>query len=97
MSWKAPARRPGRRARDSPGARSRPALNAAFLSMAMANGLTSAITNALEPEIMNAVRAADVMMGHDPSCRTWIARHSGAVGDAVAEARARRRQGRRRS
>lgn len=75
----------------------RPALNAAFLSMAMANGLTSAITNALEPEIMNAVRAADVMMGHDPNCRAWIARHSGAGGDAVAEARARRRQGRRRS
>lgn len=75
----------------------RPALNAAFLSMAMANGLTSAITNALEPEIMNVVRAADVMMGHDPNCRAWIERHSGAGGNAVAEARARRRQGRRRS
>ena len=75
----------------------RPALNAAFLSMAMANGLTSAITNALEPEIMNVVRAADVMMGHDPNCRAWIARRSGAGGNAVAEARARRRQGRRRS
>ena len=74
----------------------RPALNAAFLSMAAASGLTSAITNPLEPEIMNAVRAADVMMGHDANCRAWIARHSEAGGDAVAEARARRRQGRRR-
>ena len=74
----------------------RPALNAAFLAMAAASGLTSAITNALEPEIMNAVRAADVMMGHDANCRAWIARHSEAGGDAVAEARARRRQGRRR-
>ena len=76
----------------------RPALNAAFLSMAMASGLTSAITNPLEPEIMTALGAADVMMGHDRNCRTWISRHSGtgAGGDAVAEARARRRQGRRR-
>ena len=76
----------------------RPALNAAFLSMAMASGLTSAITNPLEPEIMSALGAADVMMGHDRNCRAWIARHSGAGagGDAVAEARARRRQGRRR-
>ena len=74
----------------------RPALNAAFLSMAMASGLTSAITNPLEPEIMSALGAADVMMGHDRNCRAWIARHSAAGGDAVAEARARRRQGRRR-
>ena len=74
----------------------RPALNAAFLSMATANGLTSAITNPLEPEIMTALGAADVMMGHDRNCRAWIARHPGAGGDAVAEARARRRQGRRR-
>ena len=74
----------------------RPALNAAFLSMAMASGLTSAITNALEPEIVNAVRAADVMMAHDRNCRAWIARHTDAGGDAVAEARARRRRGRRR-
>ena len=74
----------------------RPALNAAFLSMAAASGLTSAITNPLEPEIMNAVRAADVMMGHDRNCRAWISRHSGTGGEVIAEARARRRQGRRR-
>ena len=74
----------------------RPALNAAFLTMAMANGLTSAITNPLEPEIMTALGAADVLMGHDRNCRTWISRHSETAGDAVAEARARRRQGRRR-
>ena len=73
----------------------RPALNAAFLTMAAANGMTSAITNPLEAEIMTAIRAADVMMGTDRHCRRWIALHSGAS-DSVAEARARRREGRRR-
>ena len=74
----------------------RPALNAAFLTMAMASGLTSAITNPLESEIMTAIGAADVMMGHDRNCRAWIARQSSGGSDAVAESRARRRQGRRR-
>ena len=73
----------------------RPALNAAFLAMAAANGMTSAITNPLEAEIMTAIRAADVMMGTDHHCRRWITLHSGAS-DSVAEARARRREGRRR-
>ena len=73
----------------------RPALNAAFLAMAAANGMTSAITNPLEAEIMTAIRAADVMMGTDHHCRRWIALHSGAS-DSVAEARTRRREGRRR-
>ena len=76
----------------------RPALNAAFLTMAMANGMTSAITNPLEAEIMSAIRAGDVMMGVDRNCRTWISLNSGAgaAGDSIAEARARRREGRRR-
>ena len=76
----------------------RPALNAAFLAMAAANGMTSAITNPLEAEIMTAIRASDVMMGVDRNCRNWIALNSGrgAGGDSVAEARARRREGRRR-
>ena len=76
----------------------RPALNAAFLTMAIASGMTSAITNPLESEIMNAVRAADVMMGADRHCRRWIATQStaGVQANPVTEARARRREGRRR-
>ena len=78
----------------------RPQLNAAFLAMAISNGMTSAITNPLEEEIMNGIMAADVMMGTDRNCRFWIKKHSGATraagGADVAEARARRREGRRR-
>ena len=66
--------------------------------MAMASGMTSAITNPLEAEIMTAIRAGDVMMGVDRNCRSWIAVNSsaGAAGDSIAQARARRREGRRR-
>ncbi len=78
----------------------RPQLNAAFLGMAMSNGMTSAITNPLESEIMDGIMAADVMMGTDKNCRSWIKKHSGATraagGADVAEARAKRREGRRR-
>ncbi|MBN36197.1 MAG: methyltetrahydrofolate--corrinoid methyltransferase [Rhodospirillaceae bacterium] len=76
----------------------RPALNAAFLAMAASNGMTSAITNPLESEIMTAIRASDVMMGVDKNCRNWISLNSGAgaSGESVAEARAKRREGRRR-
>ncbi len=51
---------------------SRPALNGAFLAMAIANGLTSAITNPLELEIKRSILAADVFMGNDENCLTWI-------------------------
>ncbi|MBT5432713.1 MAG: dihydropteroate synthase [Rhodospirillaceae bacterium] len=76
----------------------RPALNAAFLAMAASNGMTSAITNPLEGEIMTAIRAADVMMGVDKNCKKWISLNSGAgaKGESIAEARAKRREGRRR-
>ena len=47
-------------------------LNAAFLSMAIANGLTSAITNPIEEHIRTAIAAADVMMGNDEMCMSWI-------------------------
>lgn len=50
----------------------RKALNATFVAMAIAAGLPCAITNPLEPEIMAAIRAADVMMGHDENCANWI-------------------------
>jgi 5-methyltetrahydrofolate--homocysteine methyltransferase len=51
---------------------SRGPLNATFLTMAIAAGLTSAITNPIEPAIRTALLAADVMMGNDENCVTWI-------------------------
>ena len=47
-------------------------LNASFLPMMIGAGLTSAIMNPLHPEDIQAIRGADVAMGHDPSCMTWI-------------------------
>lgn len=47
-------------------------MNGHFLSMAAAAGMTSAIMNPLHDEDMNAVRAANVLLGHDPDCRTWL-------------------------
>ena len=58
----------------------RPGLNAAFLPMAIASGLTSAITSPLHAEMLLAIKAADVMMGNDPHCASWIARHGDAAG-----------------
>jgi len=40
--------------------------------MAAAAGMTSAIMNPLHVEDMSAVRAANVLLGHDPDCRTWL-------------------------
>lgn len=51
----------------------RAAINSAFLAMTIGAGLTSAITNPLEDEIMAAVRASDVLAGHDQNCAAWIA------------------------
>ena len=62
----------------------RTGLNAAFLPMAIASGLTSAITSPLHGEMLQAIKAADVMMGNDPHCATWIARHGDGAGQAVA-------------
>ena len=50
----------------------REGLNSAFLPMAMAAGMTSAITNPLKAELMQAVRGADVVLGNDPECASWI-------------------------
>jgi 5-methyltetrahydrofolate--homocysteine methyltransferase len=52
----------------------RHALNAAFLPMAMAAGLTSAIMSCAD-EVVEAVRAADVLLGHDEWAAGWIAAH----------------------
>jgi 5-methyltetrahydrofolate--homocysteine methyltransferase len=51
----------------------RHAVNAAFLPMAMDAGLTSAIMNALAPECVTAVKAADLLLGHDEWGASWIA------------------------
>ena len=48
------------------------AINAHFVSMAIAAGMTCAITNPLELEIMTAIRAADLLMGHDENCTAWL-------------------------
>jgi 5-methyltetrahydrofolate--homocysteine methyltransferase len=70
----------------------REAINAAFLPMAIASGLTSAITNPLLPEVKAAIQAADVLMGHDQDCATWIksCRPAAVEGEAVAGAGRRR-------
>ena len=43
-----------------------------FLSMAIGAGMTSAIMNPLHVETKAAVLAADVLMGADENCATWI-------------------------
>jgi 5-methyltetrahydrofolate--homocysteine methyltransferase len=52
----------------------RHALNAAFLPMAMEAGLTSAIMSTA-PVVVEGVRAADLLLGHDPWGANWIAAH----------------------
>jgi 5-methyltetrahydrofolate--homocysteine methyltransferase len=74
----------------------RPGLNAAFLPMAIASGMTSAITSPLHEEMRTAVWAADVMMGNDEHCASWIARH-GESPQAAQGGRRGGREGRRRA
>ena len=50
-------------------------LGAAFLPMAMTAGLTSAIMDARTPQIVEAVKAADLLLGHDEWGMAWIAAH----------------------
>jgi len=71
----------------------RPGINTAFLTMAMSAGMTSAITNPVDSEIVTSVMAADVLMGHDPNCTRWIARHRVAADPSLIDtARSRRRR-----
>lgn len=71
----------------------RPAINAAFLTMAIGSGMTSAITNPLDSGLMNAIKAADVLVGHDEHCSDWIATHR-AAGDKASRRRRQREAGR---
>jgi 5-methyltetrahydrofolate--homocysteine methyltransferase len=50
-------------------------MNAAFITMAISAGMTSAIVNPLHAEVVQAVRASDVIMGHDPDCSNWLANY----------------------
>ena len=72
-------------------------INAAFLPMAIGAGMTSAIMNPVRPQEMEAIRAANLLMNHDPHGMAWIAanRAPAAEGEAPAGARA-GREGRRR-
>jgi 5-methyltetrahydrofolate--homocysteine methyltransferase len=56
----------------------RHALNAGFLPMAAAAGLTSAIMSTAEV-CVQAVRAADLLLGHDAWGASWIAAHRARV------------------
>lgn len=72
-------------------------INATFLAMAMASGMTSAITNPMKAEIKQAVLAADMLLGNDENCLTWIgANRKPAPEGAEAGAEGGRRERRRR-
>jgi 5-methyltetrahydrofolate--homocysteine methyltransferase len=75
----------------------RPGLNAAFLPMAIAAGMTCAITSPLHEEVRQAIWAADVMMGNDPHCAAWIARHGDNAAAGAQSGRRGGREGRRRA
>jgi 5-methyltetrahydrofolate--homocysteine methyltransferase len=68
-----------------------------FLAMAISHGMTSAIMNPLHDEVRSAVLGADIMMGHDPNCAAWIARHREGDEGSPAGTGARRRRGGRRA
>ncbi|MEC9435054.1 MAG: methyltetrahydrofolate cobalamin methyltransferase [Pseudomonadota bacterium] len=72
-------------------------INAAFLPMAIGAGMTSAIMNPVRPQEMEAIRAANLLMNHDPHGMAWIRanREPGAEGEPEAGARG-GREGRRR-
>ncbi len=53
-------------------------INAAFLPMAIASGMTSAIMNPVRPQEMEMVRAANVLMGTDKDCMSWIRAYKNA-------------------
>lgn len=73
-------------------------MNSAFLSMAIGAGLTSAITNPLHEPEMAGIMGANVVMGHDPNCKAWIAkfRDPALEGEEAGARRARRESRRRR-
>jgi 5-methyltetrahydrofolate--homocysteine methyltransferase len=73
----------------------RHAVTGTFLSMAIGAGMTSAIMNPMHAETKSAVLAADVLMGTDDNCATWIRANRDPNAPAGEGARA-GREGRRR-
>lgn len=71
-------------------------LNSTFLGMAISAGLTAAITNPLEKEIKHAILAADVLMGNDENCLTWISNFRPKMDSVSEEGDGRIRRSRRR-
>jgi 5-methyltetrahydrofolate--homocysteine methyltransferase len=65
-----------------------------FLAMGISHGMTSAITNPLNKDVKQAVLAADVLMGHDQDCASWIREHR-EPGTSGTETERGRRGGRR--
>jgi 5-methyltetrahydrofolate--homocysteine methyltransferase len=53
----------------------RHSIASAFLPIAISHGLTSAIMDARSPQCVEAVRAADLLLGHDEWGGRWIAAH----------------------
>lgn len=53
-------------------------LNGTWLAMAMTAGLTSAIMDTRTPSVVSAVKAADLLLGHDEWGMAWISRHRAA-------------------
>jgi 5-methyltetrahydrofolate--homocysteine methyltransferase len=47
-------------------------INAAFLPMAMTAGMTSAIMNPVRAQEMESIRAANLLLNHDPNGGEWI-------------------------
>ncbi|AMJ47251.1 methyltetrahydrofolate--corrinoid methyltransferase [Cereibacter sphaeroides] len=58
-------------------------VNAAFLPMAIGAGMTSAIMNPVRSVEMEAIRAANMLMNHDPNGSEWI--RFSRILDAVKE------------
>jgi 5-methyltetrahydrofolate--homocysteine methyltransferase len=74
----------------------RHSLSAVFLAMAATAGMTSAIVNVMDQDVRRVVAAADVLLGHDQDCSSWIGRYrdqGGAAGPAAAVNGAGRRRG----
>ena len=61
-------------------------LNGTFLSMAMTAGLTSAIMDTRTPAVVSAVKATDLLLGHDEWGMEWISRHRASQAAQAAAA-----------
>jgi len=66
-------------------------LNSAYLAMAIASGMTCAITNPLEETLRKTILAADVMMGNDENCNSWLNANRESGGQGIVDTRQRRK------